>query len=229
MVIKVRIILLYCFLVTVTGCATKSEVTQQSSSPQQAASPQQTAPTPAPSGTASNVAKEPKQQQNVNAGTGAAAAQTDACALITKSEIEAVQGEPVKDTKSSDRSTDSLAISQCFYSLATFHKSVSLEVTRANPANANKSGAKEFWNQTFHKKAGKEEREEEEEEEKEKSKPEPVPGVGDEAFWSGNRTSGALYVLKNNAIIRISIGGPDKESVKINKSKVLAQKALGRL
>lgn len=225
MIIKVRIILLYCLLVAVTGCATKSEVTQQSSSPQQAASPQQ--PAPKPSGTASNVAKE-QQQQNVNAG--AAAARADACALITKAEIEAVQGEPVKDTKSSDRSTESLAISQCFYSLATFHKSVSLEVTRASPADAKKSGPKEFWNQSFHKIAAtKEEREKQESKEKKKGKPEPVPGVGDEAFWSGNPNSGALYVLKNNAIIRISIGGPDKESVKINKSKVLAQKALGRL
>jgi len=140
-----------------------------------------------------------------------------------------VQGEPVKDTKSTNRSSGSFAISQCFYTVATFNKSVSLEVTRT--ADASRSGAKEFWERTFHKKGGaEEERDEEEEREgKEKSKPKPVDGIGEEAFWSGNRNAGALYVLKNNAILRISLGGPEEEKVKIDKSKTLLQKALGRL
>lgn len=226
MVIGVRIILLYCLLVAVAGCATKSEVTQQGSTPQQAASPKQ--PAPSPSATAASDAANTQQQQNVNAGAGAAGAQTDACALITRSEIEAVQGDVVKDTKSTNRSSGSFAVSQCFYTVATFNKSVSLEVTRA--ADASRSGMKEFWEKTFHKKgATEEEREKEEGEEGEKGKPEPVSGIGDEAFWSGNRNSSALYVLKNNAILRISLGGPEGESVKINKSKALIQKALGRL
>src|SRR6266540_7517085 len=54
----------------------------------------------------------------------------DPCALLTKSEIESVQGERVSATKASRPERGRFAVSQCFYSLATFSKSVSLEVTR---------------------------------------------------------------------------------------------------
>jgi hypothetical protein len=36
-------------------------------------------------------------------------------------------------------------------------------------------------------------------------------------------------VLKENAYLRISIGGPPEQAGKIRKSKMLAQKALARL
>jgi hypothetical protein len=224
MLIRACVFLLFGLLISIPGCNSKSEVTQQSASPQSSPSSQQS--TPAPTGTGNTQGEQP-QQQNLNAVTGEVSAKGDACALITKAEIEAVQGEPVKETKSSDRSSSSFAISQCFYSLPTFNKSVSLEVTRGQ------SGIKEFWNKTFHKKEeageeGEEDRGRGEEGEKE-AKPKPVPGVGDEAFWMASRVAGALYVLKNNAFIRISIGGPDNESVKIEKSKTLAKKALSRL
>jgi hypothetical protein len=38
-----------------------------------------------------------------------------------------------------------------------------------------------------------------------------------------------LYVLKGGAFISVSVGGPDKEEKKIDKSKALAEKALQRL
>lgn len=232
MLIRLHVFLVSCLLIAAVGCATNTAVTelQQSTSPQQTPSPQQAAPQSPATGT-SNVANE-QQQQNVKTETAAANAQKDACSLITNSEIETVQGEPVKDTKSSQRSSGPFAVAQCFYSLASFNKSVSLEVTRPNNTQSSQSGPKEFWEKTFHKKEGKEEREKEgerEREEEEAGEPRPVPGVGDEAFWSGNRKAGALYVLKNNAFIRISIGGSADESVKIDKSKALALKALGRL
>ena len=44
-----------------------------------------------------------------------------------------------------------------------------------------------------------------------------------------NRFGGALYVLKKDSLIRISVGGLENEETKINKSKALAQKALQRL
>ena len=227
MFIRACVFLLYCFLIAVPGCDTKSEVTRQSASPQPSASPQQ--PVAPASGETSNIQGEQKPETASGTATGDAVAKTDACTLITKSEIQEVQGESVSATKSSDRSSGALAISQCFYTVATFHKSVSLELTRSNNKGANQSGPKEFWKQTFHRKADKKEDEEEEEKEKEAEKPRPVSGVGDEAFWTGNSKVGALYVLKNNAFIRISLGGADNESVKINKAKALAQKALGRL
>ena len=59
--------------------------------------------------------------------------------------------------------------------------------------------------------------------------PKKIGGIGEEAFWSGGRFGGALYVLKGDLFIRISVGGPDNEETKIEKSKTLAQKALDRL
>jgi len=67
------------------------------------------------------------------------------------------------------------------------------------------------------------------EEEEKKNPLKKVEGVGEKAFWSGNRFGGALYVLKGDVFIRISVGGPDNEETKIEKSKGLAEKALGRL
>ncbi|MFN2455013.1 MAG: hypothetical protein ABR577_12405 [Pyrinomonadaceae bacterium] len=152
-----------------------------------------------------------------------------------------MQGEPVKETKSNERTSGALAVSQCFYSLATFTKSVSLELTQSDPAQAAKNAPRELWMERFRRRTEKEtdrdrdkdkERERDKsgaEEEEEGGKPRPVPGVGDEAYWMGNRITGALYVLKKNSIVRISIGGSDDETVKIQKTKNLAQKALKRL
>ncbi len=65
--------------------------------------------------------------------------------------------------------------------------------------------------------------------EKESGHPLPVPGVGDEAFWTGNVVVGALYVLKGDAYLRISIGASDDQAVRIDKSRALARKAMARL
>ena len=69
----------------------------------------------------------------------------------------------------------------------------------------------------------------EREEEGEGVPPKKVTGVGDEAYWLGNRVGGALYVLKKDGFIRVSVGGPDPEEGKIEKCKALAEKALSRL
>ena len=45
----------------------------------------------------------------------------------------------------------------------------------------------------------------------------------------GNRVGGALYVLKHNSYIRVSIGGAGDQQTKIAKSKALARLALKRL
>ena len=172
-------------------------------------------------------------------------AKFDVCGLLTGAEIEAVQGSPIKETKSSGNSGGGMRISQCFYSAAEFSKSVSLAVTQTDPNSSAKRSANAYWKESF----GKYENEEKEkaresasdkekkeslreQHEKEEAKPPTkISGVGDEAFWTGNRVGGALYVLRKdkNAFIRISVGGPDKEQGKIDKSKALAQKALDRL
>jgi hypothetical protein len=56
-----------------------------------------------------------------------------------------------------------------------------------------------------------------------------VKGVGDEAFWSGTRVAGALYVLRGNTFIRVSVGGIADERERIDKSRQIAIAALARL
>lgn len=171
-------------------------------------------------------------------------ARFDACALIAKEEIEAIQGSPIKETKSSARSDADFRISQCFYTAAEFSKSVSLAVTQSDPHSSAKRSPKDFWKKTFGRFEGEAKESEDDKEKKESLRdqararggeeeasvpPKKIDGVGEEAYWTGSRFGGALYVLKKDVFIRISVGGPDKEETKIEKSKALAQKALERL
>jgi hypothetical protein len=240
----VYISLLSCLLLNLYGCERSSNTTQPSNDSQAAAvttaspanSPAVVAPIvgeqPQPASTASPASDKPK---------------FDACTLITRAEIESVQGDAVKETKSDSRSDGGLLVSQCFYSVASFSKSVSLAVTQSDPDNSAKSGARDFWQRTFHRddekgRAGEKDREREKkkevkeaeqsrgrEEEGEGTPPKKVTGVGDEAYWMGSRVGGALYVLKKSSFIRISVGGPGNEDEKITKSKALARNALKRL
>jgi hypothetical protein len=183
---------------------------------------------------------------SANANRQSGGANFEACALITGAEIEAVVGSPIKDTKSSGSSSGGMRISQCFYTAAEFNKSVSLAVTQTDPDSDTKRSAKAYWQDSFgrydndekeHAQESESEKEKRESlqhqrekgEEEEGSPPKKIPGIGDEAFWTGNRVGGALYVLKKDTFIRISLGGPDTQEAKIDKSKALAQKVLDRL
>jgi hypothetical protein len=165
-----------------------------------------------------------------------------ACSLITQAEVAAVQGNPIKETKSSARRDGSFLVSQCFYTAGEFSKSVSVAVTQldANKPDLNKRTPKDFWNETFASYSGNEQKErdtasqapasERHRDEIEKDAavpPKKISGIGDEAYWTPG-PGGALYVLKGDAFIRISLGGSDDEATKIEKSKVLASKALAR-
>jgi len=160
----------------------------------------------------------------------------DACSLITKAEIEAVQGEPVTDTKSSAPDRPVFAVAQCFYTVATFTKSVSLEVTRRDPKNPAEDEPRDQWKELFHpaaRRSDEHRRSREPDQEgkagKEASPPLQVKGIGDEAFWIGNAITGGLYILKNDAYFRIGLGGSEDRSVKIEKATALARKAIPRL
>ena len=116
---------------------------------------------------------------------------------------------------------------------------VSLVVLQPSPRSSTGTEAREYWEETlrrFTEESAGEARHEQDEkrggetrEEEKTIPPKKIAAVGDEAYWSGSRFGGALYVLKRNIIIRISVGGPDNEETKIEKSKKLAEKALGRL
>ncbi|HBB88996.1 MAG TPA: hypothetical protein DC047_15430 [Blastocatellia bacterium] len=165
--------------------------------------------------------------------------------MLESKEIQTVQGEAVKETKLSGQAGGGFQISQCFFTLPRFSNSISLLVAQKGEG-ADAKDPKDFWRETFQKgSAGEKERERErdrknrdkdkkaggrsEEEGEEGTPPLKVTGIGDDAYWVGSRVGGALYVLKGNAYLRISIGGPGDQTSKINKSKALAQKALARL
>jgi hypothetical protein len=164
-----------------------------------------------------------------------------ACKLVTTEEVSAIQGATITDAKSSAGPSGGLLMSQCYYNAKEPNKSVSLAVIQPNPKSVTGSETRDYWASTFARFAqgsassdeGKQEkneaRSEGREEEEKGPPPKKIDGVGEEAYWSGNRFGGALYVLKRNVILRISIGGPDDQETKITKSKALAEKALSRL
>jgi len=193
--------------------------------------------------------KRSSRQPVAEAKPESSSAKLDACGLLIGAEMEEIMGSPLKETKSSGAANEGVRVSQCFYTAQEFSKSVSLAVTRSDPGSSVKRSANAYWEEMFgrfrneekekaRESEGDKEKKESLREQREKGKeeeggapPKKISGVGDEAFWIGNRVGGALYVLKKdkNAFIRISVGGPDKEEIKIDKCKALAQKAIDRL
>jgi len=163
------------------------------------------------------------------------------CSLITNEEVGAIQHATITDAKSSAGVSAGMLMSQCYYNAREPNMSVSLAVIEHNPQDVSAPDAKSYWTESFRRLAGDESDEEKPGERKEKRggaereenekrvPPKKVDGIGEEAYWSGNRFGGALYVLAKDAIVRISVGGPDNEQIKIDKSKALALKALERL
>jgi hypothetical protein len=168
-------------------------------------------------------------------------AKVDACSLLTKEDIAAIQGETIVETKSSAQANGGFRAAQCFYTAKEFSKSVVLTVTERDFEHPGDRTPRGFWNDTFHRERKGEKEEEEKEKEHERGResergeeeegpaPTKIDGVGDEAYWTGARFGGAIYAIKGDVFIRISVGGPDTEEGKIAKSKALAQKALEHL
>ncbi len=173
--------------------------------------------TPAPTGPGADAA-EPSP--TVLPDTPAMAA----CSLLTSEEIEAVQGEPVKEMKPRANSPGNLSVSQCYFALPTFSNSISLQVM-VKGTGAQAGDPKQAWNEMFHKEqpppVG--------EGSNRKEPPELIEGLGDEAFWTGNEKIGVLYILKGNIYIQLSVGGEDDKSTRLKKSRALAQAVLSRL
>jgi hypothetical protein len=160
----------------------------------------------------------------------------DACSLIKSEELLAVQGEATKETRPSENANGSLATGQCLYILPTYSKSLSLSLTQRDASKGQGVKLKELWEEKFRafeeeeeKGSKSKEKNSGEKEEKGESRPVRIEGVGEEAFWVGNRMLGALYVLSKNSILRLSLGGPEDDAAKISKLKMLARKAIKRL
>jgi hypothetical protein len=174
---------------------------------------------------------------NAPSAADAGKGKMDPCSLLTSKEIESVQGQPLKSPIGNSKVTNGLVNSQCYFGLPTASNSISLTVTqRAEGPDAR--SPKQLWTETFDKREAEDKDKAKENGEKEKGErgekeearpPKRIDGVGEEAFWSGNRVGGALYVLKGDTFIRVSVGGPGDEAAKIDKSKKLAEKVLKRL
>ena len=164
-------------------------------------------------------------------------AKVDFCSLLNGADLKNVQGEEPKEIQRSDREDAGFIVSQCYYSLPTTPNSVVLNVTTA----ADGVGARdprEFWKETFARKAEKNEPEKKGESKTKEgegegaegaARPQKIAGLGEDAYWIASRVGGALYVLKKDLFFRISVGGPGDANAKLKKSKALAQHALKRI
>lgn len=187
--------------------------------------------------TAQAAGQSPEKRKK-QSGPASAGGKVDSCALLTSEEIEAVQGEAIKETKPGVQLSGGMVISQCLFRTPTESKSVSLEVATMNSANASPPALRQFWRNQFQELDLKEEERTADarpakssaaEPENEDHKPRRISGVGEEAYWVGNGIAGVLYVLKGDVFLRISIGGIREESARIEKSKALASAAAARL
>lgn len=194
--------LLCLFLFQSDGCGPKGGGGNQNSNP----TPAQTTPTPAAASPA-----------------GAAQKPAGACGLIEQSEIESLQGAQMRGAEPSTGTEAGMVFSDCYYTAVSpdglKNLSVHLRVLRDDPQAAGRGALKGFWEERFR---GAKEK-------KKAEKPRPVAGVGEEAFWLGNNVMGALYVLSKDRVVRVSVGGPDEEGAKVEKSRRLAEGAIKRL
>jgi hypothetical protein len=182
-----------------------------------------------PGGAASQNAKN---VASVTKGTAAA------CALLTPAEIEAIQGERVEETKPAVQPVGGSFANQCLFRTPTLGKSVSLSLTASDPLHPVALTARQLWQKQFHPSEmesdeesaeGKNVKKLEPERERESRKPRPVRGLGEEAYWVASPVASALYVLKGETFLRISVGSAGQETERMEKSKALARAALKRL
>jgi hypothetical protein len=159
----------------------------------------------------------------------------DPCKLLTGADIKAVQGDAVQETKPSTQPSGGLVMSQCLFHTTNPSKSVSVAI-----ASAGSSSPRAFWQKQFqsadptseekeHEKTVAEHKQGKHEEDEESTRPRKIAGVGEQAYWVGSPMVGALYVLKGNSFLRISVGGVREEPARIQKSVTLARLALKRM
>jgi len=158
--------------------------------------------------------------------------------LLADADVRAVLGVTVKERQPGAQQAHGLLLSQCYLGTGT-PRSVSIAVAGNTRSGSKTLTPRAFWRDQFHgrdehaseRKGEKREsaRNGEKREQEGETEARPIRRVGDEAFWSGTRVAGALYVLRGNTFIRVSVGGISDEKERIEKSRQLALIALTRL
>jgi hypothetical protein len=144
----------------------------------------------------------------------------DTCALLSDADVRAAVGEDVRSRTPATQPAGGLLMNQCVFATSGA-RSVSLAVTNSVVSGTSRVTPREFWKRQFHEaREGGGEHE---------SGARRIRGVGEEAYWSGTRIAGALYVLKGDTFIRVSVGGIKTEPERVAKSKALATAALARI
>jgi hypothetical protein len=155
-------------------------------------------------------------------GAGAGhAAPADACALLSTDDVRSVQQTTVKESKPSVHTARGLRYEQCVYAAADFAHSVSLTLITGDA-----EGTNAFWSATFHPQRTEAALARAT---RKKDLPRPIAGLGDDAFWTGDSRTGALYMRTGDCVLRISVGGASQESERLRRSRALADAALTHL
>ena len=126
----------------------------------------------------------------------------DACGLITRDEIQQVQGSSVKQTKGTGTSDGRVRALQCYYATEPPNRSIILMVTQDDPEAKDKNGARELWQQIFAKYNRRKDKDVEEkdltlpDEEEHKVRVKEIEGTGEQAFWVSSNVAALFYVRK---------------------------------
>ena len=156
---------------------------------------------------------------------------TDVCHLLSAEDISGVQGATVTERKPSGQDVKALHFAQCAFVASDFPRSISLTLISGTAGSGSRS-VRAFWEETF----GRPEAREQPAQvpaaagrEREEPTPRRVAAAGEEAVYTGDARAGALYVLSDQVVLRISVGGVQDEQERIRRSAALAQQALRRL
>lgn len=144
----------------------------------------------------------------------------DPCLLLSDEDVRGIQGHPVVERVPSAQPARRFQVAQCVYRTPEITHSVSVAVT--SPLSGGPRGAvRAYWQERFSSEGSAVSAR--------KHPPLPVAGLGDAAFWVGDRVTGALYVLEGDVFVRISVGGVREEEPRRDRTKALASRVVERL
>lgn len=170
--------------------------------------------------------------------TPAIAATRTACDVLTKTDLAAAQGQEFSEAKLSTKTQGALSVSQCFYRLPTFERSVSVTLMRPIKST-DRTSVRDYWKE--HYAASPQEKSEDRDDDRERAAKSDrdeeghhanalrLAGLGDDAVWSGTPMTSVLHVLRSGTIVRISVGGSAPVDQKLEASRRLATAILKRL